>query len=227
MRRNVLLALLASVVTAACGSDSSTGPSNAVPATLQGTVNGGGASAAVFTTAAAGAPAKASIKVTVVGTGLSTTTDASGRFVLTGITSGSVVLRFEGPGIDATLEITGLVAGQTLTIKVKVSGHQASIEDDGDDDDDGSSTTKCFTAGQKAEVEGRIASTGGSDITVSQQGKGDYLCRVSASTRIRHGNKTFAFADLKVGDHVHVSGRGAASSGGKCTVDAEEIKLQN
>jgi hypothetical protein len=228
MHRRISLALLAGLLSAACGSDSPpTGPSNAAPATIQGTVNGDGSGALPLTASAGGAAAvKAGIKVTVVGSGITTTTDSSGRFTLTGITSDRVTLLFEGSGINATLEISGLVPGQTLTIKVKVKGNQASM-DDGDDSGSAPVASKCFSAGQKAEVEGKIAEKGGSDITVFQQGKGDYLCRVSATTRIRHGNKTFAFSDLKVGNRVHVSGRGQGTNAGACVVEAEEIKLQD
>ncbi len=86
---------------------------------------------------AAGSPASAAsvhahssgggIKVSIVGTNLSTTTDASGVFILSGVPSGKVVVRFEGPGIDARLEISGLVDGQTVTITVQVQGTQAAL----------------------------------------------------------------------------------------------------
>ena len=229
MRRRLHLVLLAGLLAAACGSDSTmSSPTSMAAATVQGTVNGSGTgSTSLSASAASSAAVKAGIKVTVVGTGLSTTTDGSGRFTLTGITSDSIVLHFEGSGIDATLEISGLVAGQTLTIKIKVSGHQAEFEDG--DDDNGSSApvaSKCFAAGDKAEVEGHISAKGSKDITVAQQGKGDYLCQVSATTRIRHGNATFVFADLKIGDHVHVSGTGLGLSGGVCRVAASEVKIQ-
>ena len=229
MRRSFLLALVVGLTTVGCGSDSSTSPSSPSTmalATIQGTVNGDSAGAGPVTASALGVAAtKAGIKVSVVGANLSTMSDSSGRFMLTGITTDHVILHFEGPGIDAFLEITGLVAGQTLTIKVRVSGSQADFDDDGS----GSSPeqSKCFTAGEKAEVEGNISKKGSAEITVFQQGKGDYVCKVTASTSIRHGNTTFALADLKVGDHVHVSGKGLGSSAGACVVSAEEIKLQN
>ena len=229
MRRSAFLAIVVGLTTAGCGSNSSTSPSSVAPATIQGIVNGDGTGAGPLTASAAGVAAtKAGIKVSVVGANLSTVSDSSGRFTLTGITGDHVTLHFEGPGIDAILEIGGLVPGQILTIKVRVSGNQADF-DDNDDPAGGSSPqpSKCFAAGEKAEVEGKISKKGGADITVFQQGKGDYVCKVTASTSIRHGNTTFSFADLKVGDHVHVSGKGLASSGGACAVEAKEIKLQN
>ena len=231
MRRRFHLVLLTGLLATACGSDSMTSSSSSqAAATIQGTVNGSGSGSSGFTASAVSSAAvKAGIKVTVMGSGLSTTTDSSGRFTLAGITTDSVVLHFEGSGIDATLEISGLVPGQTLTIKIKVSGHQA-VFDDGDSNGNTSSpapaSSKCFAAGDKAEVEGHITSKGSADITVAQQGKGDYVCQVSAATRIRHGNTTFLFADLKIGDHVHVSGTGLGASGGVCRVAASEVKIQ-
>ena len=115
-----VLGVVLGTLTAACGSrlDSLTEPG--LPptpgATVQGTVNAGaGASSASSFRAAA-----AVIRVTVVGTSLAATTDASGRFLLAGIPSGRATLRFEGPGIDARLELSGLAEGQVMTIAVQV-----------------------------------------------------------------------------------------------------------
>jgi hypothetical protein len=86
--------------------------------------------------------------------------------------------------------------------------------------------SRCFAAGEKAEVEGNITAKGGSSITVHQQGKGDYEAQVSAGTRIRKGNTSFTFAQLAVGWRVHVSGSGLGESGSTCLVSADEIKVQ-
>ena len=231
MRLRILLGLVAGAFIASCGSDSPTSStSTTAPATIQGTVTAGTANGGL--TALSGHSPSASaagITVSVMGASLSTTTDSSGHFILMGITSDHVTLHFQGPGIDATLEITGLQPGQTLTINVHVSGDQATRDEDNEDPNTGgtgSGQGQCVAAGAKAEVEGHITAKGSADITVAQEGKGNYLCQVSATTRIRHGNKTFAFSDLKVGDHVHVSGTGLGSSGGVCGVAADEVKIQ-
>ena len=85
---------------------------------------------------------------------------------------------------------------------------------------------KCFAPGASAEVEGKITAKGGGDITVAQQGKGDYQCFVSGGTRIRKGNTTYTFADLKTGWRVHVKGTGLGQSGSLCQVQADEIMVQ-
>jgi len=82
-------------------------------------------------------------------------------------------------------------------------------------------------AGANAEVEGIITGKGGSSVTVTQQAKGDYLCLVSAGTRIRKGNTTYTFAELQTGWRVHVKGTQQGLSGSACQVTASEIKVQN
>jgi hypothetical protein len=84
----------------------------------------------------------------------------------------------------------------------------------------------CFAPGANAEVEGKITAKGGGDITVAQQGKGDYQCFVGGGTRIRKGNTTYTFADLKTGWRVHVKGAGLGQSGSLCQVQADEIMVQ-
>jgi hypothetical protein len=220
MRLRSFFFLLAGAFFASCGSDSMTGPQS--PATIQGTVNASGVMTALSGPTAA--TSNAGIRVSITGTNLSTTTDASGRFVLNGITTDHVTLRFQASGIDATLDVNGIAPGQTLTIDVRVSGNHAELDDD--DDLNNPVASQCFTVGQKAEVEGDITGKAASAITVAQQGKGNYDCQVTATTHIRHGNKTFTLDDLKIGDHVHVSGSGLGSVSGTCRVSADEIKLQ-
>jgi protein involved in polysaccharide export with SLBB domain len=69
------------------------------------------------------AASPSNIKVSVVGSSLVTSTDSAGQFVLTGVPAGRVELRFEGPGLDARLEIAGLAEGQEIHITVKASGN--------------------------------------------------------------------------------------------------------
>lgn len=196
-----------------------TGASGSGGATIVGTVNPGAtAGSRGEVRAMAGS---SGITVTVVQTGQSTQTDSSGRFVLTNVPAGDVTLHFTGSGVDAELQISGLQAGQTLTITVHVSGNHADM-----DDNSSPAHSSCFSPGAKAEVEGRITGKAASSITVDQEGKGDFLCMVTDSTRIRKGNKSLTLEDLDVGDHVHVSGTGRGDSGGTCEVDATEIKLQ-
>jgi hypothetical protein len=85
---------------------------------------------------------------------------------------------------------------------------------------------KC-AAGGKAEVEGLITAKNGASVTVTQQGKGDYLCNVAAGTPIRKGNTSYTFAQLQTGWRVHVKGTNIGLSGAACQVEASEVKVQN
>ncbi len=81
--------------------------------------------------------------------------------------------------------------------------------------------------GANAEVEGLITAKAASSITVNQQAKGDFLCDVSASTRIRKGNTSYTLAQLQLGWRVHVKGTTQGLAGTACRVTADEIMVQN
>jgi hypothetical protein len=75
-------------------------------------------------------------------------------------------------------------------------------------------------AGPSAQVEGLISAKGSNTITVNAQ-----VIVVPSDAVIRHGQQTFTFADLKVGDRVHVVG--ALVTGAAQSFEATEVKLQN
>ena len=202
-----LLAVSLGIVAAGCGSSSMTSsPTGSSPtgATLQGTVVTGVAAAA------SGAPHAMSgasgIRVSVTGTNLSTMTDGSGKFVITGVPSGTVELSLKGQGVDARLTITGLAVGQTLTITVRASGSNATLDDDDQDE---------------AELRGAIQSI---DLATSSLMVAGKKVVVNGSTRIigRH-DAVLTLKDLKVGDTVEVEGAAQADQ----SVLARKIKLED
>ena len=85
-----------------------------------------------------------SLTAAVVGTSLSASVAGDGRFALSRVPVNDVQIRFIGPGTNATLPLGNLRAGETLSIRVMVSGTTATLQgssnnndgDDGDDDDD-------------------------------------------------------------------------------------------
>ncbi|HET7291269.1 MAG TPA: DUF5666 domain-containing protein [Vicinamibacteria bacterium] len=110
----------------------------------------------------------------------------------------------------------------------QVLAHEIKLQADDEGDDGGGKNTWCPDSGNKAEVEGKItAPPADPTIRVTQQGKGDFLVTVDSSTRIRKGNTTLTFADLKQGNRVHVKGTSQGLSGETCGVQASEVKLQN
>ena len=86
-------------------------------------------------------------------------------------------------------------------------------------------TTPTAPVTRKVEIEGLIAAKAGDSITVNGQ-----KVVVPSSCPIRHGSTSFTFADLHVGDRVHVRAmRSTTGSGSTATtsIEATEVKLQN
>ena len=79
---------------------------------------------------------------------------------------------------------------------------------------------------RKVEIEGLIAAKGGDSITVNGQ-----KVVVPSTCPIRHGNTSFTFADLHIGDRVHVRANKLTSESAgptaTTTLEATEVKLQN
>ena len=210
LRAIMSLPAAALVIGAAACSSSSTSPTSPSPATggatIQGTVQTGAtassAELSAFSTAGG-------IKVSVVGTSLSTTTDGSGRFVLQGVAGGSATLRFQGQGVDGTIELSGLVEGQTLTITVRVSGSKPQLV---------SPSSPGSSEGKKIELEGTVDAVGASSVTVS-----GHVFLVNGDTRIKRDGQTIPLSALKQGDKVEVEGITQADG----SVLATKIKVED
>ncbi len=206
LQSRTLVSLLAGAlasVTFACGSGSSVTGSSAPatgaapdapaavaqPAAAGATIAGTVRLAGVGSSAPGGVQALSNtLRVSVVGTSISAATDGAGQFTLTGVPAGHVQLHFEGPGIDARLDLDGLQNGQTLTISVVCSGNQASMDD----------------GRHSGEVEftGKISAVGSNQLTVS--GK---TVKTDSSTKVLdEKGAAITLASLKVGDAVSVEG---------------------
>ncbi len=139
------------------------------------------------------------------------------------------------------LGVEDLVVGQRVHVKgvwlpveagvQPVQAHEIKLQGDdsgpGGGGDDPGARSFCPDAGRKAEVEGKISAKGIADVTVFQNGKGNFLALVDSGTRIRKGNTTYTFDQLAVGNRVHVKGTSLGLLDASCGVDASEIKLQN
>ena len=124
---------MCALLAAACGQSSF---SPAAPSVTSGSTRGAaisGTVSGVATTQAApsmraSTMATQPVVVTVVGTSMSTTVDGSGRFSFTGVPTGDVQLRFTGPGLDATLTVKDVKAGDRIDIKVRVTDSSIRID---------------------------------------------------------------------------------------------------
>jgi hypothetical protein len=188
-------------------------------ATIQGTLRSSAAAGDVNASSEVGAASMGGIKVSIVGTSIQVSTDGNGQFTLTGIPAGSAELRFQGRGLDATLTIGGLVAGQTLTLTFQVNGNSVSKvgDDDGQhgDDDQGDDDNH----GQnQVELDGTISSL--SPLTIA----GRHVT-TSSSTRYfgAHHASVPASDVLKLGNKVEVEGQQQADK----TVLASKIQLED
>ena len=76
------------------------------------------------------------LTASVMGTSLSSQVAGDGRFNLSRVPVSNVQLRFTGPGTNATLPLGDLRAGETVSIRVMVSGTSAALEGSGGNNDD-------------------------------------------------------------------------------------------
>jgi Domain of unknown function (DUF5666) len=185
--------LAIALAAAGCGGKGSvTGPDEGKPsgsAVLQGGIVGAGFSAS--STGFLHALASGSgMRVSVVGTALSTEADEEGRFVMSGLPPGSVTLRFEGNGVDAQLAVSGLVDGQVLSIEVHVSGSSAEL---------GGSPT--CTPSAETHFSGSLESIVGTRLVVTGR-----TVDASEVRKVWRGDRRIELADLLVGEKVQVWG---------------------
>jgi len=211
LRRPLVLALLAAFAAAGCSSSSSpTAPTSpAAPAsaagtaTITGSVLGGGGSNG-STSATSSSPDANSIVVTVVGTDISVTVDAARRFSLANVPPGTIQLQITGPGFSGLVTLNDVQGGDTIELSVRVNGSSVSVESEqrnGHDDGQG-----------EEEIEGLVESLPPTtaDGTLVVAGR---LVTTDALTIIRMGSQTLTFADLAIGQRVHVKGAVDATSG--------------
>ena len=234
-RKASLAAVLALATwTAACSSPSSSPTEPGLPsttgATIQGTVNAGVNASSVSTSSSSSA---APIRVTVIGTSLTTATDGSGRFVLAGVPSGRADLRFEGPGIDARLTLSGLADGQVLTIEVQVAGANARVVSGPSSSPSPSPRpspspsasprpsprpTPSPEPEQEVEFRGSVQSITPPSLVVAGQ-----AVRTDAATRIRRNDRAIGLTDLRIGELVEVEGNRQSDG----SILARKIKVED
>jgi hypothetical protein len=170
----------------------STPAPNVTGATITGVVSG------VSRRALRASDASRGIEVTVVDTTISAGVEPDGSFTLTGVAPSDVVLRFEGPGIDAELSLGIVAASDRLDISVRVSGTTATLDHQQRTGSD-----------NKTDADGQIVSTAADARRFGLSGS---VIEVPAGAMIRREGTVIDFSDLKRGDRARV--RGVKQEGG-------------
>jgi Domain of unknown function (DUF5666) len=205
--------VLTAIVAAACGGSASLSPvapsSSSGGASISGTISGSAIAAPLAVDSGSFTMLDArSVTVTVVGTGISTTADNHGQFTLNNVPEGTVQLNFTGPGSNATVTLTGVGPNDKVQISVTVNGNSAHVDSEHHSAPDNN----------KREFQGRISSIDANAKSFQIPG---LTVKTTATTIIRHGNKTMQFADLKVGDHIEARGTIEGT-----TLTATEVKVE-
>lgn len=192
------------------------GAASSSGAVITGTVNGASsqlASSTSFTTAAVTRP----VTVSVVGTSISAVIDSSSRFHLTGVPTGDVQLRFTGTGLDTTLTLRDVRAGDRIDIKVRLTDTSVRIEaerrdrhgddrDDEDEDDDGD------------ELEGPVSALSGTCPAVTFTVNGTTV-KAGTTTRFEDGG----CGRIRNGVLVEVHGRRQPDG----SIQADKVEIED
>jgi len=209
----VCVALSAAVT--ACNSSNPAEPSSASTATVNGSiVSAGGSSSGATAGVNSGSISAASttppgLLVSVAGTAISASVDAAGNFVLRNVPPGLADLRFSAPGVAAALGLSDLKGGDMVTIQVSLSTSNATIESDR------------RSNGKEEQLEGRIESlpptTAAGNLVVAGR-----TVVTNATTKFYLQGQAATFADLALGQRVHVKGQ--TGTGG---LVASSVDIQN
>ena len=176
------------------------GPGNA---TISGSLGG-------VTSSAAGTRAVGAVTITVsiTGTGISATVAPGGSFILNGVPAGNIELHISGVGVDDRSTIADVVDDEQIRIVLTINGSRAVV-----------SVTDRKKPVNGVELEGLIASINLAARTLIVNGT---TVSVPAAAIIRHGDTRLNFADLRVGERVHIKGTASGS-----TIAASEVLLQD
>lgn len=208
-----LAPVLTAFVVAACGGQgtlsSPVAPSSSAGASISGTISGGARSAPLTIDSGSFRLLDArGVTVSVAGTGIATVADSRGQFTLTNVPTGTVQLNFTGPGSNATVTLTGVGPEDKVQITVTVNGNKAHVD----------SEHHSAPANNKREFQGRITSIDTASRSFQISG---LTVKMTATTVIRHGNRTMQLSDLKVGDHIEARGTLDGT-----TLTATEVKVE-
>ncbi|HEX9163880.1 MAG TPA: DUF5666 domain-containing protein [Thermoanaerobaculia bacterium] len=131
----------------------------------------------------------AGVAVSVIGTGMSATLSADGRFTFVGVPDKAELSFQRADGINARMPVT------SNSMNIELNSHGGSSKHRGASAQDPQKSTQ---------IEGVIDSVAADSITVIDSHKNSVQVAIDSSTLIRGEDKTLALTDLKKGDRVHV-----------------------
>lgn len=203
----VALAVFMTLASGCSSSGSMSGPSplgsSGGGATISGTVGGSANSAQSVH------PESLSITVTVQGTGISATVAPGESFTLNGVPAGDVVLHFTGTGLDSQVTIPAVQSQERIHVAVSLNGSRVTI----------TIVERTTPANNGAQVKGPITSIDVPSRTIVVDG---VTVSVPTDSVIRGEDHASAFADLKVGERVSVTGTFSGSTLVASKIDLSE-----
>jgi hypothetical protein len=204
MTRWLGILAVTAIACAGCGGDSP-----ATPASPTGGPAASGSQGARILGNVTAGETLAAMTAQVVGTSVSSSVGAGGGFVLDGVPAGPVQMRFVGSGVDAAVALSPVQPGDVVSVLVGVSAATATVQ------------SESRNAGGKVELEGRVDSLVPGDLALTVSGR--LVKTLPGSTVIRDGsNGPKAYADLAIGQRVHVKGTLAVDA-----ISADLITIQN
>ena len=208
MSRGIGVLALIALGCAACAGESPQVPAGPSGAGIASAPQG----ATIVGNVTAGVPL-AAMAAQVVGTSISSPVGTGGEFALDGVPAGPVQLRFAGSGVDASVGLSPVQSGDVVSLLVGVAGATATIQ------------AESRNAGGKIEIEGRVESLPPAQpaLTLIVAGR---TVTTDVNTAFRDGsNASRTFADLAIGQRVHV--KGTLVTGPPAVIAADTITIQN
>ncbi len=129
------------------------------------------------------------VRVSVVGTGMSTLLGPDGRFTFTGVPDEAELHFMRNDGIDARLGVPATGRG----FVVELNGTTAK-----------KGRQRAAPIVVPLEIEGVIASAAPDSLVITTEHNGNVTVKLTDATIIRKGQTAIKAADLKAGDQVHV-----------------------
>ena len=215
MRRalTVLASVAILVVATACGSNNNpSSPSPTGGIVVNGSIvtpGGSAGSTSGFSGSGTSVTIPAGLTITVVGTNITVTVNANGTFTINGVPAGNIDLRLNGPGWSALVSLLELQTGQTVTITITLDGTTAALD------------TDRRTGPSGEELEGRVDSLPPTTAAGSFVVAGRTVTTTSSTSFVMQGQPA-SFADLAIGQRVHVKGTPGATS-----LAATWVNIQN